>query len=260
MKWRPRISIPLGKGIRINIGKRGIGGSAGIPGIARIGIGSDGRTRSTVGKGIFRWEQQGGRPKGCGCGGCLIILIIGLLIAAIISAILPNPNRVVPLAVPTAPIGQAPKIPLFLEPTKAANLPLELGLKDTAQGRAPWRQSDDRWYALASIVTHTGKLTKVGDVDNDITCLHESTTPSHVTQVTWTANVFNPEGQTATLPKFRELCLKYTSRLGCPIPPELFQNVDPAKGQQLETSQARFLIEKLAYNRGHGWRFRIMAK
>lgn len=70
----------------------------------------------------------------------------------------------------------------------------------------------------------------------------------------------NPDGQNATLPRFRELCLKYTAQLGCTVPAELFQNVSPESGQQLETNEAYFIIEKLDYAQGFGWSFRITAK
>jgi hypothetical protein len=72
--------------------------------------------------------------------------------------------------------------------------------------------------------------------------------------------VYNPDGQNATLPRFRELCLKYTAQLGCTVPAVLFQNVSPESGQQLETSEAHFIIEKLDYAQGFGWSFRITAK
>jgi hypothetical protein len=72
--------------------------SFGIPGVARFGVGTDGRTRTTVGKGLFRWEQQGGRAKGCGCSGCLGTLLMGSLLLAVIGAFLPKSPSAVPAA------------------------------------------------------------------------------------------------------------------------------------------------------------------
>jgi hypothetical protein len=243
--------------------------SFGIPGVARFGVGTDGRTRTTVGKGLFRWEQQGGRAKGCGCSGCLGTLLMGSLLLAVIGAFLPKSPSAVPaadgagpsaIATSSGPPATKPQIPLFLQPQQAAQLPLELGLTDTAPGRSAWREGPHGWYALATVTTHTGKLAKEGDIDNTITCLHESTSPGHIDRVTWTAHVFNPDGQAATLPRFREVCLQYTARLGCPLPEGLFQKVSPEKGQQLETDQAHFSIEKLSFTQGFGWRYCITSK
>jgi hypothetical protein len=268
MKWRPRISIPLGKGFRINIGKRGIGASGGIPGVARLGVGADGRTRTTLGRGLFRWEKQSGGTRGCGsggCGGCLGLVAIAFLLLSLIAVLLPENSRDSPSDKrPTSSAAVSPlltsKVPLFVQPTLAAAIPLELGLSDTAPNLPAWRESEDHWYALATITTYTGKLTKVGDVDNTITCFHESKQSAQIDRVTWTANVFNPDGQAATLPRFRQLCLRYTARLGCAVPAELFQDVSPDNGQQLETREAHFIIEKLSYAQGFGWRFRITSK
>ena len=83
MAWRPRKSIRLGKGVRINISKKGIGGSAGIPGIFSVGVGSDGRKRASVGRGLARQEFSGGKSDSSGCG-CLILILIGAAIGFVI--------------------------------------------------------------------------------------------------------------------------------------------------------------------------------
>ncbi len=264
MKWRPRLSIPLGKGFRINVGRRGIGASAGIPGVARFGVGSDGRTRTSVGKGLLRWEHQGSGKKqsgGCGCGGCFSLLILGGMVLVGIGFLLPQKQSVTGapsnLAADTATVS---RIPLFRDPVKAAGVPLSMGLKDTAEGNPTWRAGELGWYSLATVVTHVGNLSKVGDVDNSIDCYHESKSDSQVERVTWTAKAFNSEGQAATLPRFKDLCLRYVSQLGCPAAPGLFEKVDPEKGQRLETSEALFEIEKLPFKQGLGWRLRITSK
>ncbi len=267
MKWRPRLSIPLGKGFRINVGRRGIGASAGIPGVARFGVGSDGRTRTSVGKGLLRWEHQGSGKKpsaGCGCGGCLSLLMLGAVVAAGIGLLLPKKQPEPGLSDPQSKLMAGavtvPRIPLFRDPVKAAGVPLSMGLKDTAEGKPAWRSGELGWYSLATMVTHVGKLSKVGDVDNSIDCYHESNSGTQVERVTWTAKAFNPEGHATTLPRFKELCMHYVSELGCPAPPGLFEKVDPEKGQRLETSEALFEIEKLPFKQGFGWRFRITSR
>lgn len=268
MRWSPRKSVRIGKGFRLNLSRKGVGWSAGIPGFLRFGRGGDGRTRTSVGKGLLRWEKQSNGAKGnggCGCGGCLLLLFIAGGVIFIIGAFLSpsHPSTAPALAAkPSArPDGRSPKIPLFRTPQQAAALPLELGLKDTVSGKPLWRDDGSGgWYALSSIVTYQGKLSRVGDVDNNIECLHESGSRSRVDRVTWTARVFNPDGQAVTLPKFKAICLKYVTKLGCKIPPGLFVDVNPETGQTLETEEGTYQIQKLAFKMGFGWQFRVTSK
>lgn len=263
MKWRPRISIPLGKGFRINVGKRGIGASAGIPGLFRVGMGSDGRMRTTVGSGLLRWEHQSsasGQPPGCGCGTLIMVLVI---LGAISAGKRDDSTNKPPPALAagsTQPLMAGSRIPLFREPTKAAAVPLDLGLRDTREDRPAWRSGPNGWQALATLVTHRGDPFKKGDLDNGIDCHHESKSGARVERVTWTAKVFNPAGQHATLPRFKEICLDYAARLGCALPKGLFVKVDPEKGQRMETADAVFEIDKLRFDEGYAWRFRITSK
>lgn len=58
MSLRLRKSIRIGKLLRINISKSGIGASVGVPGF-RIGMGADGKVRRTVGipgTGVYHTE------------------------------------------------------------------------------------------------------------------------------------------------------------------------------------------------------------
>jgi hypothetical protein len=84
MAWRPRKSFRIGKGFRINLSRKGIGWSAGIPGIIRFGVGGDGRRRLSAGAGLFRQESQwsgsnSGGHSSSGCCGCLAIIIVGFV-------------------------------------------------------------------------------------------------------------------------------------------------------------------------------------
>ena len=102
MAWRFRKSIGLGKFARINLSRRGIGISAGIPG-ARVGMGTRGPYTSVgiPGTGLYsiNYANSGGQPKaeggkaanaatvlkGCGIlfllcvGGCFAVAVIGSL-------------------------------------------------------------------------------------------------------------------------------------------------------------------------------------
>lgn len=163
--------------------------------------------------------------------------------------------RVAPLT-PEAPLSS---VPLFRSPQQAAKTPLDLGLVDTAPNRPAWRDGELGWYSLAKLVTHKGGLTKVGDVDDDITCMHSSRTKERVEYARWTANVFN-QADTTTAPRFKELCLAYVRKLGCDVPTALFDKVDPINGQRFDTPAATFELKKLSYKLGYGWQLTITAK
>lgn len=151
------------------------------------------------------------------------------------------------------------RIPLFSDPSRAANVPILLGLTDTVPDGPSWRKGEVEWAALASVVTHHGNLERDGDVDNNISCLHTSTTQDRVESVRWRANIFDPTDHT-TAARFKELCLSYLPHLGCQIPAGLFEKVNPEVGQRLETEEATFELERVGYRVGFGWQFIITAK
>jgi|JI10StandDraft_1071094.scaffolds.fasta_scaffold698335_1 hypothetical protein len=268
MRWSPRKSVRIGKGFRVNLSRKGVGWSAGIPGFMRFGRGGDGRSRTSVGRGLLRWEKQSGGAKGergCGCGGCLLLMLVAVGVITIVGRFMAPPMSPTapPLTAeqPEPPNSHSPKIPLFRTPQQAAAVPLELGLKDIVSGKPLWRDDGSGgWYALSSVITYRGKQSKVGDVDNTIECLHESNSRSRVDRATWTARVFNPDDQAVTLPKFKEICLKYVTKLGCKMPPNLFVDVNPETGQTRETDEGTFEIQKLAFKLGFGWQFRVTSK
>lgn len=87
MGWSFRKSIPIGKLLRINISKRGVGASIGGKGI-RLGVGSDGKRRVSVGKGGFRFVKTigDGNDVGLLAKGCFIaFLLLGGLFAGIVT-------------------------------------------------------------------------------------------------------------------------------------------------------------------------------
>jgi len=207
-------------------------------------------------------------PGGCGCRSSLGCLGIGFLLLVVIALL--APKTTVPdqkglsdsPQLPQSTLSTAPsvKVPLFQKPSRAVAAPISLGLQDTSPEKPAWRNGEGEWYGLSKIITHKGAFSKVGDVDNDITCMHTSSDSHQVMQVRWTANVFNLDGASSTLPKFKELCLSYCRQLGSDLPESLFENVDPQKGQFLETSHAVFEIKRLDYKLGYGWIFTIKSK
>lgn len=111
MGWRFRKSIRVGKLGRINIGKRGVGVSVGVPG-ARVGVGSRGAYSSVgvPGTGLYsvNYAQSGGGksqgsqpstpPGGASRGsmppemrrGCAIVALVVLVAGTVITALQPN--------------------------------------------------------------------------------------------------------------------------------------------------------------------------
>lgn len=211
--------------------------------------------------------------SGCGGLGCLIIIgLIGFSIfgsfsnrsgsrPASASPVNTNGNQAVQPSSPERDNRYVSKIQIFNFPEKAARLPLSLGLTDTAPDQGTWRRGGDSdWYALSKMVIAQENPAQSAPLNNEITCLHRSTYSSYVEQVKWTANVFNEAEATIIMPQFKQLCLDYCRQMGCLVPPELFINVDPSKGQKLETADAKFGLEKLAYKTGYGWELIVEAK
>lgn len=79
MGFRFRRSIGLGKFLRLNVGKRSIGASVGVPGL-RMGIGPRGPRLSAGLPGTgMSWNTSlagsGGQSSKSGCGGCLLAML-----------------------------------------------------------------------------------------------------------------------------------------------------------------------------------------
>lgn len=124
MAWRPRKSFHLGKGFRINLSRRGIGWSVGIPKLFRFGIGADRRVRSSFGSGLLRHEFDHGRAAGGhdggpggGCG-CLAFFLVSVL-ALILFVQLSGGRTSIPDAEPSA--STAHRAPSLSKPEQFAN-------------------------------------------------------------------------------------------------------------------------------------------
>ncbi|MEW6610076.1 MAG: DUF4236 domain-containing protein [Patescibacteria group bacterium] len=99
MGWRFRKSISLGKGLRLNIGKKGLGLSAGIKGL-RVGVGSKGAYTSAgiPGTGLYSVNYAGKGSKSSGrtvsssgssAKGCLFLIlgIVGFVLLVSVPAV-----------------------------------------------------------------------------------------------------------------------------------------------------------------------------
>lgn len=85
MGWSFRKSIRLGKGVRINLSRRGIGWSIGSK-LLRFGV-SGGRSRVSSGVGPFRYQKTlPNESTGGGCG-CLSLIVVVLAVAVVVGAL-----------------------------------------------------------------------------------------------------------------------------------------------------------------------------
>lgn len=85
MGWSFRKSIRLGKGVRINLSRRGIGWSIGSK-LLRFGV-SGGRSRVSSGVGPFRYQKTlPNEPAGGGCG-CLSLVVVVLAVGVVVGAL-----------------------------------------------------------------------------------------------------------------------------------------------------------------------------
>ena len=85
MGWSFRKSIRLGKGLRINLSRRGIGWSIGSK-LLRFGV-SGGRSRVSSGVGPFRYQKTlPNEPAGGGCG-CLSLIVVVLAVGVVVGAL-----------------------------------------------------------------------------------------------------------------------------------------------------------------------------
>jgi hypothetical protein len=94
MGWFLRKGFKLGSGVRVNLSKKGLGISAGIPG-ARVSVGPGRNPRVYGGKGPLRYQKsisdgtalssKNGKSRGCGCGAVILIIIIGFAVLSLCS-------------------------------------------------------------------------------------------------------------------------------------------------------------------------------
>lgn len=95
MGFRFRKSIKIAPGVRLNVGKKSVGISAGTKG-ARVSVNSSGRVTKSVGipgtglshvstSKISDGDQDNEKKSGCGCG-CLTIIILAILINSLFSS------------------------------------------------------------------------------------------------------------------------------------------------------------------------------
>jgi|UPI000489DF85 hypothetical protein len=152
-----------------------------------------------------------------------------------------------------------PSFESFRSPEQCISIPVKAGFKPIGDKPLAWRQEELGWLSNTTIKTHVGQLKKVGDVDNDISCLF-SGEKEHIQYVQVKANCYNPDGAEPTIKKFREVVELLVTDLGIESPKDILKNVDPAKGKEIEGATYKITITKLPYKIGYGWMFKLETK
>lgn len=162
MGWSFRKSFKVGKGARINLSKRGVGTSFGIPGL-RFGFGGGRRARVTGGKGPFRfYKSLGGgsssSKKNTGCGGCLGLILLLFIGGGVVSVLMgPSPSK------------KNEANTNNLSTTTTNNVVEEIPDDQTVMGRldaegATESQADSAAFTISSEVYRIGEYTYQGDL------------------------------------------------------------------------------------------------
>lgn len=147
----------------------------------------------------------------------------------------------------------------FRSPEDCIKIPLKVGFKPIADKPLEWRETELGWLSHTTIRTHIGQFTKVGDVDNDISCFF-SGEKNYIEFVRVTADCFNADGIEPTIKKFREIVELLGTELGVESPKDILKNVDPAKGKVIDAATYKITVEKTPYRIGYGWVFKLDTK
>ncbi|MCH7227346.1 hypothetical protein [Haloferula sp. A504] len=148
----------------------------------------------------------------------------------------------------------------FRKPKECIELPLKYGLKPLAGPQPTWRDLGLGWTSQTEVTTHKGGLTKVGDIDNDVTCLFSSSGEESIESVKVTANCFNAEGATATLKKFRQVIEGLLQAWNVDRSAEVFAKFDPTEGRKIEGETYVIELQHEKFRTGYGIVFKMTTK
>jgi len=148
----------------------------------------------------------------------------------------------------------------FDEPAKCIEIPLKLGLKPGTGPKPTWKDLGLGWMSTTKMQTHTGRFRRVGDVDNDITCLFYSEKQDFVQYVRVTANCFNKDGESTTLTKFRAVLTGLVQELGIPDAVTSLASIPPDEDSKLDGKTYTIEFKREKYEMGYGWTFTLTTK
>jgi hypothetical protein len=149
----------------------------------------------------------------------------------------------------------------FRTPEECIRIPLELGFQPAEGLSSGWTSFAGVWGNYTTIITHRGRLSRVGDVDNEITCDIESKFEDSVEYITIRANCFNSSGEQATLEKFRSVVTGMLKELGISEALSELSSIPPSSNKKIDgdTYTIEFKREN-DFQFGYGWIFLLTTK
>ncbi len=163
------------------------------------------------------------------------------------------------VVVPTIGHGEV-FVTSFEKPKDCIAIPAKYGLQPISGSVPAWKNLGLGWFSQSSILTFKGNKQRVGDMDNEITCLFHSSVENRVEFMRLTADCFNSGGVNPTVTKFREVGTGILGDLGVPEPGEIFKHADPLKGKEISTDAYTISLKREAYRIGYGWILTLTAK
>jgi len=148
----------------------------------------------------------------------------------------------------------------FRDPAKCIQIPIKLGLRTTTGQNPTWANLGMGWSSMSEVKTHTGKFSRVGDVDNSITCLFNSGDKEFIQWVRVTADCFNQEGEHATLAKFREVVTEMLKEFGIADAIATINSIPPEQDTKIDGNTYTVEFKREEYKIGYGWTFTLTTK
>jgi len=159
----------------------------------------------------------------------------------------------------TNTVSAEPAIVAFRSPDTCIKIPLKSGFKTIDDKPVVWQKTELGWLSQTTVKTHVGKLMKVGDVDNSVSCFF-SGDKAYIEFVRVKADCYNADGINPTLNKFREIVELLSTDLGIESPKNILKNVDPEKGKVIDAATYKITVNKVPYKIGYGWIFKLETK
>jgi hypothetical protein len=152
-------------------------------------------------------------------------------------------------------------LPFFRDPALAANLLTRLGMGESYPGSLLWKKADTLgWNAFGVLATSGSSVATTGTAGNTVTCLLESTRADRVEALRLIANVFDPQGEKATMARFKSLAQAVLNETRCPVTRQFLDAIDGNLSLQTESSQGRFTLAQAPLAPGTRWELTVESR
>ena len=150
-----------------------------------------------------------------------------------------------------------PNLAPFADPAGCVLIPAKWNLG--AYRPLAWRDDGLGWGSVSSVTTYVAALAKVGDVDNDLTCMFTSSRQDCVQWLRVTANCFNSKGEAATLEKFDEVTKGLLMELKI-SDAKLLSELNLRKNCVIDRLDFVITVQRESYRFGYGITFKLESK